>query len=127
MLNISKVNADKVYWRYAGPENPLKLIKKDEFGIGHSISTKSVGKWDREDITRSYKFEEKTKEERTTMLKALKQANSSFSRYYLNEEFNEVYFNFELNDDIKIGEPFSVVSQLHIFIAKIIKMIIQFF
>lgn len=43
------------------------------------------------------------------MLKALKQANSSFSRYYLNEEFNEVYFNFELNDDIKIGEPFSVV------------------
>ena len=89
------------------------MIKKDEFGIGHSISTKAVGKWERQDITRSYKFEEKSQEERATMLKALKQANSSFSRYYLNEEFNEVYFNFELNDDIKIGEPFSVVSNVN--------------
>ena len=65
---------------------------------------------EREDITSSYKFAEKSEEERATMLKALKQANSYFSRYYLNEEFNEVYFNFELRDDIKIGEPFSVVS-----------------
>lgn len=31
-------------------------------------------------------------------------------RYYLNADFNDVYFNFELRDDIKIGEPFTVVS-----------------
>jgi transglutaminase 1 len=106
----AEVNADKVYWRYKGPASPLKLMKKDELGIGHFISTKKIGRWEREDITRTYKFEEKTEDERDTMLKALKQANSAFSRYYLNEEFNEVQFEFEVKDDIKIGEPFSVVG-----------------
>ena len=99
-----------MFWRYTGPHHPLKLLRKDVLGIGLFISTKAVGRWEREDITASYKFAEKSEEERATMLKALKQANSYFSRYYLNEEFNEVYFNFELRDDIKIGEPFSVVS-----------------
>lgn len=105
----AEVNADKVFWRYTGVGNPLKLMKKDEFGIGHFISTKAIGRWEREDITRSYKYAEKTDEERATMLKALKQANSAFSRYYLNEEFNDVNFHFELKDDIKIGEDFHVV------------------
>lgn len=108
----AEVNADKVFWRYAGPGSPLKLIKKDEFGIGHFISTKAVGRWEREDITRTYKYPENTGEERATMLKALKQANSSFSRYYLNEEFNEVQFHFELKDDIKIGEDFHVLLNI---------------
>lgn len=104
----AEVNADKVYWRYYGPENPLKLIRKDEAGIGLFISTKAVGNWMRQDITPNYKYEEKTEEERATMLKALKQANHAFSRYYLNEEFNEVQFELSLKDDIKIGEDFHV-------------------
>lgn len=45
-------------------------------------------------------------EEREAMLKALRQSESLFSRYYLNEEFNDIMFNFELLDDIVIGEPF---------------------
>lgn len=106
----AEVNADKVFWRYGGPTQPLKLIRKDDTGIGLFISTKAVGKWTRDDITSSYKYAEKSDEERVTMLKALKQANSAFSRYYLNEDFNEIYFHFELQDDIKIGESFSVVS-----------------
>lgn len=40
------------------------------------------------------------------MLKALRQSESLFSRYYLNEEFNDVMFTFELRDDIIIGQPF---------------------
>jgi hypothetical protein len=40
------------------------------------------------------------------MLKALKQSASIFSRYYLNEEFNDIKFDFELRDDIVIGSPF---------------------
>lgn len=104
----SEVNADKLFWRYAGPSQPLKLLRKDVFGIGHFISTKAVGLWQREDITSTYKFAEKTDEERTTMLKALKQANSVFSRYYLNEDFNEVYFDFHLLDDIVIGQDFKI-------------------
>lgn len=47
-----------------------------------------------------------SEEERAAMLKALRQSESLFSRYYLNEEFNEVLFNFELRDDIIIGQPF---------------------
>lgn len=45
-------------------------------------------------------------EERAAMLKALRQSESLFSRYYLNEEFNDIMFTFELRDDIVIGEPF---------------------
>lgn len=45
-------------------------------------------------------------EERAAMLKALRQSESLFSRYYLNEEFNDVTFTFELRDDIIIGQPF---------------------
>lgn len=42
------------------------------------------------------------------MLKALKHSQHLFSRYYLNEEFNDIHFHLELRDDIKIGQPFNV-------------------
>ncbi|XP_020284577.1 annulin isoform X2 [Pseudomyrmex gracilis] len=106
---FAEVNADKVYWRYNGPTQPLKLVRKDMYGIGQLISTKAVGRWAREDITHTYKYPEKSDEERAAMLKALRQSESLFSRYYLNEEFNDVMFTFELRDDIIIGQPFSVV------------------
>ncbi|KAG7204155.1 hypothetical protein KM043_001995 [Ampulex compressa] len=106
---FAEVNADKVFWRYNGPSQPLKLIRKDIYGIGQLISTKAVGRWAREDITHTYKYPERSEEERTAMLKALRQSESLFSRYYLNEEFNDITFNFELRDDIVIGQPFSVV------------------
>ncbi|XP_063239972.1 annulin [Bacillus rossius redtenbacheri] len=105
----SEVNADKVFWRYAGPTQPLKLLRKDVLGIGQLISTKAVGSWKRDDITLNYKYPEKSDEERAAMLKALRQSASLFSRYYLNEDFNDIQFNFELRDDIVIGSPFSVV------------------
>lgn len=41
------------------------------------------------------------------MLKALAQSESLFSRYYLNEDFNDLKFDFQLRDDIVIGQPFS--------------------
>ncbi|XP_022901420.2 annulin [Onthophagus taurus] len=105
---FAEVNADKVFWRYTGPTQPLKLLGKDMLGIGKLISTKAPGKFEREDITYTYKHPEKTREERVTMLKALQQSESSFSRYYLNEDFNDIHFNFELRDDIIIGDPFTV-------------------
>ncbi|KAJ8865859.1 hypothetical protein PR048_033382 [Dryococelus australis] len=103
----SEVNADKVFWRYTGPTQPLKLLRKDVLGIGQLISTKGVGSWKREDITDNYKYPEKSDEERAAMLKALRQSASLFSRYYLNEDFNDIQFNFELRDDIVIGSPFT--------------------
>ncbi|XP_055376367.1 annulin isoform X2 [Condylostylus longicornis] len=108
----SEVNADKVFWRYHGPYQPMKLLRIDTLAIGQLISTKKIGKWEREDITHTYKFPEKSDEERNTMLKALRQARSAFARYYLNENFYDVKFDFELRDDIKIGENFSVVLKI---------------
>ncbi|XP_015440169.1 PREDICTED: annulin [Dufourea novaeangliae] len=106
---FAEVNADKVFWRYNGPTQPLKLIRKDVYGIVQALSPSVGGGRGREDITYTYKFPEKSDEERAAMLKALRQSQSLFSRYYLNEEFNDIMFNFELRDDIVIGEPFSVV------------------
>lgn len=30
---FAEVNADKVFWRYNGPTQPLKLIRKDIWGL----------------------------------------------------------------------------------------------
>ncbi|XP_073827498.1 transglutaminase isoform X2 [Musca autumnalis] len=109
---FSEVNADKVYWRYNGPFQPIKLLRKDTMAIGHFISTKAVLKWEREDITSDYKYAEKTEEERNVTLKALKQSQHAFSRYYLNDTFNEVEFDMQLNDDIKVGENFTVILSI---------------
>nr|XP_023022032.1 annulin [Leptinotarsa decemlineata] len=109
---FSEVNADKIFWRYAGPTQPLKLLRKDTQAIGKLICTKAPGAFEREDITYTYKHKEKTPEERTTMLRALRQSENLFSRYYLNEDFNDIKFNFKLIDDIKIGQPFSVCLEM---------------
>ena len=108
----SEVNADKLFWRYTGPTQPLKLLTKDTYGIGLFISTKAVGEWERQDVTSSYKFAEKTTDERDTMFNALRQTESVYSRYYLNEDFNEVSFNFHLLDDIVIGQDFTVTLEV---------------
>lgn len=49
-----------------------------------------------------------TREEREVMLRALRQSGNVFSRYYLNDEFEDVTFDFQLLDDIVIGFPFNV-------------------
>lgn len=90
------------------------------------ISTKAVGKFEREDITHLYKYKDSkflphisyldrllkhdvfpdTAEEREVVLKALRQCENLFSRYYLNEALEDVRFDFQLRDDIVIGQPF---------------------
>ncbi|KAK9730764.1 Transglutaminase family [Popillia japonica] len=109
---FAEVNADKVYWRHDGKTQPLKLLGKDIQGVGKLICTKAPGKFEREDITDHYKHSEKSKEERVTMLKALKQAESVFSRYYINEDFSDIHFKFHLQDSVQIGDPFTVVLEM---------------
>ncbi|VEN38690.1 unnamed protein product [Callosobruchus maculatus] len=109
---FAEVNADKIFWKYSGPTQPLKLLRKDIYGIGKMICTKSPTSFEREDITYTYKHPEKTTEERTTMLKALQQTRNLFSRYYLNEDFNDIHFNFKLLDDIKIGQTFNACMEI---------------
>jgi tellurite resistance protein len=52
-----------------------------------------------------------SEEERAAMLKALRQSENLFSRYYLNEDFNDIQFDFELRDDIVIGSPFRYIKE----------------
>lgn len=76
--------------------------------VGKNISTKSVGSSYREDITDLYKYQESSQEERAVMLRVLRMSKSSFARYYLNEQFEDVKFELLLLDDIIIGSPFTV-------------------
>ncbi|XP_055590398.1 annulin-like [Uranotaenia lowii] len=105
---FAEVNADEVYWRYRGPGQAIKLIRKDPSRIGQFISTKAVGIWEREDITESYKFRERSCDERITMMKALKETSNPFARLYTNEEFHDIHFDLDIRNDIKIGEPFTI-------------------
>ncbi|CAH0748849.1 unnamed protein product [Diatraea saccharalis] len=109
---FAQVNADKILWKYSGEIQPLKLIKRDTVSIGQKISTKAIGRMEREDITDLYKYPERTLEERSTMEKALRRSGNIFARYYLNDAFNDVVFDFELRDDIKIGQQFTVVLHM---------------
>lgn len=43
------------------------------------------------------------------MKSALRLCENNFARYYLNQHFEDVEFDFKLNDDIQIGQPFSSV------------------
>ncbi|XP_058452174.1 annulin isoform X3 [Malaya genurostris] len=108
----AEVNADEIYWRYRGPSQAMKLVKKDPARIGQFISTKAVGEWQREDITDCYKFGERTCDERITMMKALKQTSSPFTRFYTNEEFHDIDFEIDIRNDVKIGEPFTIVVKI---------------
>lgn len=109
---FAEVNADNVYWKYHGSGSPLKLIQKDSNKIGQFISTKELGTSRRQDITQDYKFEEGTDKEREIMLRALRQCENAFSRYYLNEDFEDIKFDFLLLDDIVIGAPFMVILKI---------------
>ncbi|XP_017060322.2 annulin-like [Drosophila ficusphila] len=109
---FAEVNADMVHWRHNGSGHPLKLIRTDTQYVGKNISTKAVLKFEREDVTDNYKFAERSKEERSTLAKVLKQLNNSLSRFHLNSNFNEVEFDLQLEDDINMGENFKVVLRV---------------
>lgn len=41
------------------------------------------------------------------MRDALRRCENVFARYYLNEEIEDIEFDFQLLDDIVIGQPFT--------------------
>lgn len=109
----AEVNADKLLWKYRGPSQPMKLLGKKTDVIGQFVSTKAVGRYMREDVTHLYKYAEESKEERNVMRNALRMCENVFARYYLNEELEDVEFDFQLNDDIIIGQPFKSSVMIH--------------
>ncbi|MCL4137814.1 UNVERIFIED_CONTAM: hypothetical protein GTU68_050949, partial [Idotea baltica] len=105
---FAEVNADTLFWKYQGERQPMKLLGRKTGGVGLNISTKSVGKMRRDDITYLYKHKEESEEERAVMLLALRRCENAFARYYINQQFEDVMFQLHLRDDIVIGKPFTV-------------------
>ncbi|KPM06831.1 transglutaminase-like protein [Sarcoptes scabiei] len=102
----AEVNADEVYWLHKGEKKPLKLITQLTESIGVKIVTKAMFKNHTVDITQNYKHKESSKAERESMIKALKLTKSNFSRYYLNEKFEDIRFELVPLESKLIGEPF---------------------
>lgn len=87
---FAAVNADILNWRYkepSEPSEPFKLMCKDTTAVGKQISTKAVGRWEREDITSTYKYPENSQNERDAVFKALQNTDSDIARY---REFSEI-------------------------------------
>ncbi|XP_042224998.1 annulin-like isoform X2 [Homarus americanus] len=110
---FAEVNADKLFWKYRGSCQPMKLLGKKTDGIGQFLSTKAVGRYIRDDVTHLYKYAEESEEERNVMRDALRRCENVFARYYLNEEIEDVEFDFQMNDDIVIGQPFTSSVVVH--------------
>ncbi|XP_047738590.1 annulin isoform X2 [Hyalella azteca] len=104
----AEVNADKLFWKYRGASQPMKLLGRKTGGVGLNLSTKAVGRYVREDITDQYKHNEDSTEERNVMRDALRRCENVFARYYLNEEIEDIEFDLLLLDDIVIGQPFTI-------------------
>lgn len=105
---LGEVHAEKVYWKYTGPDQPLKLMKTTTDEVGLHISTKAVGKFEREDITHEYKAAESELRPKNPLLRSLLTSRDSFTRYYANDDFQDVHFVFSLPDDVTVGETFAV-------------------
>lgn len=100
---FSEVNADQLYWRYDSPRKPLKMLKRSTEKVGTLISTKAVGRWEREDITLEYKFAEGSQDERDAVLKALRENNHAYARFYLNDAMDDVQFLIEPIREVLVG------------------------
>lgn len=76
--------------------------------IGLKIVTKAILKNKRVDVTGNYKHKESSQMERESMVKALRMTKSHFSRYYLNEKFEDIRFELIPTEDYLIGDNFKV-------------------
>jgi len=74
----AEVNSDRCYW-HRNKAGHFDLIKRNKNAIGKNISTKAVGAFEREDVTKYYKYAEGSKEERESFDRAY--AHGSKPRY----------------------------------------------
>ncbi|XP_071503234.1 protein-glutamine gamma-glutamyltransferase K-like, partial [Diadema antillarum] len=104
---FAEVNAETVYWTvFDNKRKPPEVIVTDPYKVGQNISTKAVGKFQRQDITEDYKYREGSTLERVAVYTA--------SRYVKkNKNFRanikqDVQFTVELPKGVMIGSDFTV-------------------
>ncbi|XP_043845725.1 protein-glutamine gamma-glutamyltransferase 2 [Dromiciops gliroides] len=107
---FAEVNADVVNWIRKGDGSTEKLYTKTA-KVGLMISTKAVGKDEREDITHNYKHPEGSHEER----EAFKKANHT-NKLYPRDEYpldNMLKLKIKVSPDMNKGNDFDVFGVIN--------------
>lgn len=99
---FAEVNADVVYWVVQRDGSQKKSIHSSV--VGKNISTKSVGRDSREDITHTYKYPEGSEKEREVFAKAEHETSS------LREEDEGLHLKIKLSEGANNGCDFDVFA-----------------
>ncbi|NXU53565.1 TGM2 glutamyltransferase, partial [Turnix velox] len=102
---FAEVNADVVYWVVQGDGTQKKSIHSSV--VGKNISTKSVGRDSREDITHTYKYPEGSDKEREVFTKAEHETRS------LREEDEGLHLKLKLSEGANNGCDFDVLAVIN--------------
>ncbi|XP_064023527.1 protein-glutamine gamma-glutamyltransferase 2 isoform X2 [Pogoniulus pusillus] len=99
---FAEVNADVVYWVVRSDGTQKKSTHSSV--VGKSISTKSVGRDSREDITHTYKYPEESEKEREVFAKAERETSS------LRQAEEGLHLRIKLSDGANNGCDFDVFA-----------------
>uniref|UniRef100_A0A8C3L0U4 Protein-glutamine gamma-glutamyltransferase 2 n=1 Tax=Chrysolophus pictus TaxID=9089 RepID=A0A8C3L0U4_CHRPC len=99
---FAEVNADVVYWIIQSDGEQKKSTHSSV--VGKNISTKSVGKDSREDITHTYKYPEGSEKEREVFSKAEHEKSS------LGEQDEGLHMRIKLSEGANNGSDFDVFA-----------------
>ncbi|KFP80699.1 Protein-glutamine gamma-glutamyltransferase 2, partial [Acanthisitta chloris] len=102
---FAEVNADVVYWVVQSDGMQKQSIQSSV--VGKNISTKSVGRDSREDITHTYKYPEGSQEEREVFAKAEHEKKSH------GEEDEGLHLRIKLSEGAKKGCDFDVFAVIN--------------
>ncbi|XP_070537091.1 protein-glutamine gamma-glutamyltransferase K-like [Ptychodera flava] len=107
---FAEVNSDRIEWLCKIRDNYIEdmvPITIKQSAIGKNISTKSVLKDDREDITHLYKFKEGSEEERMAVKYAVEHGTRP-NTYKVEDLSDDIEFEIETEDQVTVGEDFDV-------------------
>nr|CAB3266932.1 transglutaminase [Phallusia mammillata] len=106
---FGEVNADVVWWSVDAGGEVTGMLKRDKRDVGKRISTKAVGSDEREDVTKYYKFEEDTPEERTAFERAYAHGRKAdyHDKFVIKEE-GAMQIDITTGGDTMNGKPISV-------------------
>lgn len=102
---FAEVNADVVDWIRQSDGSVLKSIN-NSLVVGQKISTKSVGRDDREDITYTYKYPEGSPEERAVFTRA------NHLNKLAEKEETGVAMRIRVGDGMSLGNDFDVFAHI---------------
>ncbi|EDL96659.1 transglutaminase 2, C polypeptide, isoform CRA_b [Rattus norvegicus] len=102
---FAEVNADVVDWIRQSDGSVLKSIN-NSLVVGQKISTKSVGRDDREDITYTYKYPEGSPEEREVFTRA------NHLNKLAEKEETGVAMRIRVGDGMSLGNDFDVFAHI---------------